>query len=87
MKGIAKRLDALGIPNVILVPEDSDISLKERCNRANKIYAQNKNIMLVSVHANAGGGTGFECFTSKGVTKSDTYAEIFCKKARLILKD
>ena len=87
VKGIAKRLDALGIPNVILVPEDSDISLKERCTRANKIHSETKNCMLVSVHANAGGGTGFECFTSKGITKSDTYAEIFCQKAKLLLKD
>ena len=75
--GIKAELLKLGIDGVILVPEDIDISLAERCTRANKIYKENKNAVLISVHANAGGGTGWECFTSKGKTKSDDYATVF----------
>lgn len=86
VKGISKRLDAMGVPNVILVPEDKDISLKERCSRANTIYKECKDSVLISVHANAGGGTGFECFTSKGNTKSDLYASVMYDKASQYLK-
>lgn len=59
----------------ILVPELEDISLSERVKRANAIYKEKRDSILISVHANAGGGTGFEMFTSKGETKSDAIAE------------
>ena len=40
---------------VILVPEKTDITLTERCKRANDIYLKNKGqVILVSIHANAG---------------------------------
>lgn len=42
----------------MLVPEDEDISLGERCRRANNIYSNRKDAILISIHANAGGGTG-----------------------------
>ena len=58
------------IPYTILVPEDKDISLNMRCRRANA----EKNCFLISIHANAGGGTGWEVFTSTGKTKSDIIA-------------
>lgn len=77
---IHSSLTSLGIESVILIPEISDISLNERCRRANVIYTklkQTHNVFLVSVHANAGGGlgVGWECFTSKGETQSDKLAE------------
>ena len=86
VKGIANRLTALGIDNVILVPEDQDISLQERCRRVNAIYKDRPDSVLISVHANAGGGTGFECFTSKGATKSDIYESVLYNKASQYLK-
>lgn len=70
MKRIARLLDKDKIPYSILVPEDSDISLNARCRRANV----EKDCFLISVHANAGKGTGWEVFTSTGKTKSDTIA-------------
>ena len=71
------------IPFSILVPETNDVTLGERCRRANAIYAKNnKEAFLVSVHANAGGGTGWECYTSVGNTKSDAIATIFCDLAK-----
>lgn len=75
---IHSSLGSLGIVSTILVPEINDISLKARCDRANVIYTklkQTHNVFLVSVHANAGGGIGWECFTSKGETQSDKLAE------------
>lgn len=83
VKELSEELNLLGISNVILVPEDIDISLGERCRRANKEYSKDKTCILLSIHANAGGGTGFECFTSKGTTKSDQYATIICNEFKL----
>lgn len=79
VKQIAKGLDDLDIKYHILVPEDKDISLSERCKRANAI---NGKWLLVSVHANAGKGSGWEVHTSKGTTKSDDYANIFYDEAK-----
>lgn len=79
---IAKMLEKHGISYEILTPEDNDISLPERCRRANAISNRvGGNCMLVSIHANAGGGTGWEAFTSSGKTKADAYASIFYKEA------
>lgn len=66
----------------ILVPEQIDISLPERCKRANAIAAKEP-AFLVSIHANAGGGTGWEVFTSVGQTESDVIADFFFKEAAL----
>lgn len=65
-----------------LVPEKEDVSLSERCYRVNNICKSNpgKQFFLVSIHANAGGGTGWECFTTKGETKSDKIASIFIEE-------
>lgn len=81
VKRIAKRLDADGIPYVIIVPEDHDVSLGERCRRANALCAKygKENCLYISVHSNAANGKarGIEIYTSKGVTASDGYAEHF----------
>lgn len=74
---IQEALHRLGEPCALLVPEQTDISLAERVRRANKMhneYRDEGGIVLISIHANAGGGTGWEAFTSKGKTKSDGYA-------------
>lgn len=85
---IAKILGEIGIAYIVLVPEKNDISLLERCQRANKIYQDSdKNAYLISVHANAGGGTGWECFTSVGETKSDAIATILCEEAKKAFPD
>lgn len=64
-----------GMRAVNLVPEESDVLLKERCKRANMWYDRcNGNCVVVSIHANAGGGTGFEVYTSPGQTKADEIA-------------
>jgi len=80
---IAKSLIDLGINHKILVPELHDISLKDRCTRAN-YYT---NAILISVHANAGGGTGFEVFTSIGDTKADPLASILFNEAEKELSE
>ena len=75
---IAHKLAAAGIRSRLLVTEKEDIQLSERCRRINNICRMHgkDNCILISIHANAGGGTGFEVFTSPGNTKSDEYATI-----------
>lgn len=51
VKKIHEDLKERGINSIILVPEDNDVSLSERCKRANK-YDKN-NTVLISVHLNA----------------------------------
>lgn len=47
------------ITAVKLVPEEIDISLKERVRRANQLYKENnKQAILISVHCNAAGADG-----------------------------
>lgn len=50
-----------------LVPEEDDISLRERCRRVNEICSSEgaRNVLLVSVHCNAAGdGSGW--MTARG---------------------
>lgn len=86
VKEIKRRLDNLGIESIILVPEDFDISLGERCKRVNSIYRDRKDSILISIHGNAGGGTGWEAWTSVGDTKSDYYARLLYVSAGNYLK-
>jgi N-acetylmuramoyl-L-alanine amidase len=76
VNGVAQLCTLHGIPFEILVPELTDVSLSTRVKRTNAIYSKDKSSVLVSIHANAGGGTGFEVFTTKGKTKSDALAEV-----------
>lgn len=82
-KRIREHLVSSGIKCEILVPEDNDIPLQERVRRANRIWNQTgKRCFGVSIHANAGGGTGWEVWTSVGKTKSDEIATILWQEMK-----
>lgn len=89
VKRIKNKLDKNNIQSFILVPELEDISLSERCKRVNKFCKENKNCILISIHANAFNGTanGWECYTSIGDTKADKYASILYEEAKIYFKD
>lgn len=61
---IASRLEAAlkakGYDAVRITPEESDISLAERCSRANAYCNElgKDNVLLVSIHCNAAGSAG-----------------------------
>lgn len=90
VKRINKELLSKGIEVKIITPEESDISLKTRCDRANsycKTHGKD-NCLFISVHLNAAGsagkwmsGRGWECFTTKGTTKADKLAEFLYQAA------
>jgi N-acetylmuramoyl-L-alanine amidase len=81
VKRVAKKLDALGIKYHIITPEDYDVSLEERARRVNALamkYGKDK-CLLLSVHSNASknhDARGVSVWTSRGLTKSDKYAEV-----------
>lgn len=81
---VLSRLKDRGIDAEPVVTETNDIPLKTRVNRVNTICTRvgASNVILLSIHANAAGngsswmkGVGWSCYTTKGVTKSDTIAE------------
>jgi len=86
-KHLVKMLHDEGINCVDLVPEDEDISLGERVRRANELHKQHENCVYVSIHGNAGGGTGFEVWTSPGQTKSDPIATKFFEQYEKIFSE
>lgn len=78
VNGIMKKLDLENKPYFHVSPELEDITLGERVRRTNTFNSQvGGQGYLVSIHANAGGGTGWEIFTSPGETKSDDIADEF----------
>lgn len=85
VRRIAEKLQDDGVPYRILVPEENDISLSERVKRANEIAKENNGkVYVLSVHANAGGGTGWEVYTSPGETKADAIATVFAEEAQRV---
>ncbi len=72
----ATMLREAGIPVECLVSESHDIPLAERCRRANA-FASRGDCLLISIHANAGGGSGGEIFSYPGAQQSRRYAGIF----------
>ncbi|BDS10858.1 N-acetylmuramoyl-L-alanine amidase [Aureispira anguillae] len=71
---VAELLTAKGIPYYDLVPENKDISLKERIRRANAIHEQYKGkTFLISIHADAGGGSGAGVFIAKQSSQKSLY--------------
>ena len=71
---VAAILGMEGIDYRLVVTEQDDISLPERVIRANRWHDTLKNCVYISLHANAGGGHGFEIYTSIGQTDSDRLA-------------
>lgn len=83
VRRISDLCRASGIAYKILVPQQWDVPLAERVRRAND-YASTCGMatMLLSIHANAGGGTGWECWTSRGKTRADEYATVLFNHIR-----
>lgn len=79
VNGVINELAKVNIPVIKLVPELNDIELSERVRRANMYDG-----LFISVHSNAGGGSGCEIFTSKGQTNSDKYEPIFMQEFKKV---
>lgn len=81
---VVSRLRDAGMDADLVVTETNDITLRTRAMRVNRVcdLVGAKNVILLSVHANAAGNgyywstaSGWECHTSPGETPSDKIAE------------
>jgi len=83
-RAIVNRLIELceiaGIPYVSVAASNLDVGLDNRVDFANTLEKDYRDTVYLSIHANAGGGTGYEVFTSPGATRSDDYAEIIIEE-------
>ena len=97
---IARRvndeLQRRGHYSSLLVPEEEDIPLAERCQRVNRVCSElgRRNVCLVSIHVNAAGrgdkwynATGWSCYTSRGQTDADSLANCLYEAAKVQLPD
>lgn len=93
---IVQRLQALGLDAQLLVPEQEDIPLPERCRRVNALCRclGKNNIILISIHVNAAGhgdrwmdATGWCAFTTRGNTRADALATCLYEAASYHLPD
>ena len=91
---IVDRLLSLGLDAELLVPEERDISLPERCRRVNAWCRQlgKGNVIVISIHANAAGrgdrwydATGWCAYTSRGNTRADALATSLYQAAQASL--
>lgn len=87
--GVVQHLIYRGLDAELLVPEITDVPLKERVRRVNQWCKElgKENVCLVSVHVNAAGNsgwhsaTGWSCYTSKGQTAGDKLADCLARAA------
>ena len=95
-KAVVSRLRNAGYDAELLVTENYDVPLLERVHRANvKCQSLGKeNVIVVSIHCNAAGNgkewlkaTGWEIWTSEGMTDSDRLAEWMLRMAELSFPD
>lgn len=77
VKRILKELRYLQIECLNPYDTEIDVPLRERVAIINALFKYNKRIRFISVHSNAGGGTGFSIYTSRGRTKSDQMATMY----------
>ena len=80
---IIAELTDCGYEASLLVTEETDIPLSERCHRVNTICDRlgTKNVILISIHVNASGdgtkwmsASGWSAYTTPGITNSDLLA-------------
>lgn len=86
-RNIVKRIKSHFPDAIVLVPEVFDLNLYKRVERVNRIVdnANDEECLLISVHANAGGGSGWEVWTTPGQTASDQYASMMHEQMQNIL--
>ena len=93
VNAVAEHLRLRGYDVEILTPEENDVPLQERVDRANRMTCQPgqpiQTVIIVSIHANsAGNGSqwmkarGWCAYTCKGHTLSDELANCLYKAAR-----
>lgn len=76
---VYKQLELKQIDFALVFDDVEDTPLSQRVTIADNVYRKDKRAVYLAIHSNAGGGRGFEIFTSKGQTTSDKVAAVFCE--------
>lgn len=95
-RAIVELLQCRGYDAYLVVPEEEDISLEERCRRINRVAIRHghepHDTFVVSIHVNAAGSgrmwysaTGWCAYTFPGHTESDKLATCLYKAAQMHL--
>ena len=81
--GMLKANDCIDF--ALVYDEKFDTPLSTRSKLTNLLYERHPNAVCLSIHSNAGGGSGNEIFTSIGETEADGLAELLyeCVKTHL----
>lgn len=99
VKAIKKELNALGYDVYVDIPEEDlnltqNQELKKRVSFVNNLCKKYGECIYISIHVNGAGdgskwlnASGWECYTSKGKTKSDLLAEFLYQSAEKYLID
>ena len=82
LANVANKLNVVFTVNPL---DASDISLHDRVEFSKKYNP--KTTLFISLHNNAGGGSGFEIYTSEGETKSDKLATSIYKAVKPTYKE
>lgn len=91
---VLEHLAMRGVRAELVVPEDNDISLEERCRRINEasLLFGTRNTRLVSIHVNAAGkgkewmnARGWCAYTFPGRTLADPFADCLYAAAEQML--
>ena len=94
-RAIFEHLQLRGIDSELVVPEETDIPLSERCRRINVAAMQNgiADTSVISIHVNVAGNgqqwmnaTGWCAYTYPGHSQSDEIATCLYKSAKRYLK-
>lgn len=80
---VCMALNYYGLNYRVLFDHSRDTPLNERCIMANVLQQHYNNCVGISIHSNAGAGTGFEFWTTPGQDKSDVLADVMYKNYRM----
>ena len=80
---LMEKMTTYGLRYMQIHEPARDLSLFSRVNKVNYYNRDYENCILISIHANAGRGHGWEVFTSVGETDSDKIASIFASEFAL----
>jgi N-acetylmuramoyl-L-alanine amidase len=84
---LVAELNKRSIDYKLIADHVRDTPLVQRVKNADHFYANDKRALYLSIHSNAGGGTGNEVFTSKGQTNSDKLVPFFTEAYKKHLPD
>jgi N-acetylmuramoyl-L-alanine amidase len=74
---VKRKLQEKGYFVVVVNHPYLDTTLTNRVKRANQMSKAFLHSIYISNHSNAGGGSGFEIYTSPGITRSDKLAQFY----------